>query len=105
MESSSVPLLPLKFLGKVLTEAAFVGGACPMPMHPRQPDWCTLAPAWVRSIVPPERSTFSSTVLLPGLTSRLTPGNALLPVMALQTIIMSLYEKFTDDPTITLAKR
>ena len=34
-----------KLRGKVLRETPPVGGACPMPIHPRQPDWCTLAPA------------------------------------------------------------
>jgi hypothetical protein len=36
--SSNVPERPGKFRGIVLRLMVFVAGACPMPMHPIQPD-------------------------------------------------------------------
>src|SRR5690554_7744417 len=46
--SSSVPDLLGKFRGIVLKLMVSEAGACPIPIHPIQPDWWNLAPALIR---------------------------------------------------------
>ena len=88
--ASSVPLLPLKFLLKVLRETAPDLGDCPMPMHGPQAFSMILAPALMMSANAPFSAIFSNILLDPGEITRLTSGWTFLPLRMAATFIRSV---------------
>ena len=99
--SSFVPLLPGKLRVKVLKEIVSVAGACPIPMHPRQPHWCILAPAWINVRKAPAISAFSNTCRLPGFISKLTNGCISMDSRDLAATTMSLNDELAQEPMMT----
>ena len=74
--SSRVPERPGKLRGTVRRLLRPEAGACPMPMQPLQPAWCSRAPAWTRSFNSPSAIRFSRSWRELGLTSKDTRSTA-----------------------------
>src|SRR5699024_909728 len=77
--SSTVPERPGKFLGVVLKLFFPVAGACPIPIQPLQPAWCSRAPAERKLAICPFCTSCCSICLEVGLISKDVPGAMTLP--------------------------
>ncbi len=99
--ASAVPLLPLKFRLKVLTETAPELGAQPMPMQGPQAFSMILTPARTSSRYSPLSTRCSTTCLEPGLIVACRPACTVRPFNALATIFKSRSEEFVQEPMDT----
>lgn len=98
--SSFVPDLSGKFRGVVRSELVSLAGACPIPMQPLQPAWCSRAPPLTRWARSPEAMSSESTARAEGLMSNETSGCACVPLSRTMRAATAKSRKpgFADDP-------
>src|SRR5438132_3925394 len=101
--SSAVPLRPSKLRLNVRTEAPWVGGENPMPIHGPQATSSSRTPALMSFVMSPLVSMRSSVWREPGETATEIPGAMRLWSSACATMLRSRNDEFTLLPTATCA--
>ena len=99
--SSLVPERPGKLRGMVRSELCSVAGACPIPMHPMQPAWCSRAPLLINDVVAPILVRSSRISREVGLTSKLTSGEVCRPSTIAAAMAKSRSPGLALDPMTT----